>query len=86
MRDEDLRELLLRAKVQFPRDIMRVATSNAAELFGEHGETGVVVPGAPADLLIVDGGPSTVLGALASPDRDAVKAVTKDAVFYKEDL
>jgi imidazolonepropionase-like amidohydrolase len=43
--------------VQKPIDVIRSATSNAAELFDMTGQIGVIAPGAYADMLVVDGDP-----------------------------
>jgi imidazolonepropionase-like amidohydrolase len=51
------RELLLRAEVQSPVDVLRSATVVNADLLNRTGELGVVAPGARADLLLVDGDP-----------------------------
>lgn len=80
-----LNEFALRSQVQSPLAIIRAATCNAAELFAEAGETGVVAEGARADLLVVAGDPLTDLGCLQAPDR-YLKAIIKDGVFVKNDL
>ena len=51
------RELLLRAEVQSPLDVLRSATLVNAELLGRTGDLGVIARGATADLLLVDGDP-----------------------------
>lgn len=48
-----------------PVGALRLATSTAAELLGLRG-TGVIAPGAVADLLVVDGDPTLDLSALSS--------------------
>jgi imidazolonepropionase-like amidohydrolase len=58
------KELLLRAAVQSPLDVLRSATIVNAELLGRAGELGVLAPGAAADLLLVDGDPLADLGVL----------------------
>ncbi len=58
------KELLLRAAVQSPLDVLRSATIVNAELLGKAGELGVLAPGAAADLLLVDGDPLADLGVL----------------------
>ena len=80
-----LRELALRARVQKPVDVIRSATSTAAELFCEEGQTGVVAAGARADLLVVDGDPLRDLACLQDPDR-RLKAIIKGGVFYKNTI
>jgi imidazolonepropionase-like amidohydrolase len=58
-------EFRLRAEVQTPLEVLRSATTVAAELLGLTGEIGVVAPGAHADLLVVDGDPLEDVGVLA---------------------
>ncbi|UJW30683.1 amidohydrolase family protein [Saccharothrix sp. AJ9571] len=62
-------EFRLRAEVQRPLDVLRSATSVAAELTGLTGEIGTLAPGAHADLLVLDGDPLQDIGVLASPER-----------------
>lgn len=58
-------ELLLRAEVQTPLEVLRSATLVGAELLGQAGQLGVVAPGARADLLLVRGDPLRDLRCLA---------------------
>lgn len=58
------RELLLRAEVQSPIDVLRSATVVNADLLNRAGELGIVAPGARADLLLVDGDPLADLSVL----------------------
>ena len=51
------RELVLRAQVQSPADVLRSATTVNAALLGRSGQLGEITPGAYADLLLVDGDP-----------------------------
>ena len=64
LHDAQSRELLLRAEVQSPLEVLRSATLVNAELIGRAGELGVVAPGAYADLLLVDGDPLADLSVL----------------------
>ena len=50
-------------------DIVRSATTVAAQLLGLVGQVGVIAPGAWADMLIVDGDPLEDVGRLAEPTR-----------------
>jgi imidazolonepropionase-like amidohydrolase len=69
MHPRQLSEFTLRAQVQAPVDVIRSATTVAAELLDMVGEVGVVEPGARADLLVVDGNPLEHLEVLVHPDR-----------------
>jgi imidazolonepropionase-like amidohydrolase len=60
-------EFRLRAEVQLPLDIIRSATSVAAELVNMSGEIGTLRPGAHADLLVLDGNPLDDVGVLVEP-------------------
>ena len=80
-----LDEFAIRGEVLKPVDVIRSATSTAAELFQRQGELGVVSPGARADLLVVDGNPLEDLGVLRDPERN-LRLVVKDGVIYKDAL
>nr|WP_042187409.1 amidohydrolase family protein [Kibdelosporangium sp. MJ126-NF4]CEL18060.1 Prolidase [Kibdelosporangium sp. MJ126-NF4]CTQ90711.1 Prolidase (EC 3.4.13.9) [Kibdelosporangium sp. MJ126-NF4] len=62
-------EFRIRAEVQQPLDVIRSATSAAADLLGMSGEIGTLRTGAMADLVIVDGDPLIDIAALADPAR-----------------
>ena len=63
--DQQCREFTIRREVFEPVEILRQATSIAAELLMMAGEIGCVAPGACADLLVVDGDPLADIGLLA---------------------
>ena len=67
MHRHQLDEFAIRGEVLKPIDVIRSATSTAAELFQRQGELGAVVPGARADLLVVEGNPLEDLGVLRDP-------------------
>lgn len=69
-------EFLLRGRVQSPLEILRSATTVAAEVLGRTGELGVVAEGAIADLLVVDGDPARSADVLARPG-DTLRLVMK---------
>ncbi|MEV4470752.1 amidohydrolase family protein [Nonomuraea sp. NPDC049504] len=60
-------EFRLRAEVQSPLDVLRAATTGAAELVGLTGELGTLAVGAHADLVVLDGDPLEDIGVLADP-------------------
>ncbi|WP_043618799.1 metal-dependent hydrolase family protein [Nonomuraea candida] len=60
-------EFRLRAEVQRPIDVLRAATTGAAELVGMAGEIGTLAVGAHADLVVLDGDPLEDIGVLADP-------------------
>jgi imidazolonepropionase-like amidohydrolase len=85
MHDQQLREFIIRAEVQPPADLIRSATTTAAQLLRLVGEVGVVAPGALADLLVVDGNPLEDIRVLTTPHR-SLKLIMKDGQIYKNDL
>ncbi|CCH76002.1 Amidohydrolase [Nostocoides japonicum T1-X7] len=62
-----LQEFTIRAKVQPIIDVIRSATSTAAEMVGMEGEIGTLATGACADLLVLDGDPEEDLTVLTDP-------------------
>jgi imidazolonepropionase-like amidohydrolase len=60
-------EFRVRREVQQPIDVLRAATSGAAELVGMAGEIGTLAVGAHADLLVLDGDPVAGIDVLADP-------------------
>jgi imidazolonepropionase-like amidohydrolase len=63
--DRQCREFLLRSEVFSPVEILRQATSMAAEMMMQSGKLGCIQPGAHADLLLVDGDPLADISLLA---------------------
>lgn len=62
-------EFRIRAGVLPALDVIRSATTVAAELLGMVGEVGTLVPGAHADLVLVVGDPLEDVALLAAPER-----------------
>jgi imidazolonepropionase-like amidohydrolase len=60
-------EFRIRAQVQPPIDVIRSATSIAAQLLCAEGRIGTLDVGAHADLVVLDGDPLTDIGLLADP-------------------
>jgi imidazolonepropionase-like amidohydrolase len=85
MQDRQSEEFLIRAEVQKPIDVIRSATSIAAELFQMEGEIGVVREGARADLLVVDGDPTRDLNLLQGQGR-SLNIIMKDGKFFKNTI
>ena len=80
-----LNEFNLRKDVVPAAELIRAATSNAAEAFLRDGEFGMVAPGARADLLVVEGNPLDDVTVLTAPERN-LKAIMKSGRFYKNEL
>lgn len=66
-------EFRLRAEVQSPLDVIRAATSTAADLLNLTGEIGTLAIGAHADLIVVDGDPLADIEVLTRPFRQVVQ-------------
>ena len=69
MQERQSGEFLLRAAALAPAEILRSATFVAAQLMRQEGRIGQLVPGAFADLLVLDGDPTSDAGVLADPGR-----------------
>ncbi len=67
-----------------PLDVIRWATAHGAELAGRGDELGTVEPGKLADLLVVDGDPSTDVAVLRE-ERNLL-AIVKGGAFVKDEL
>ena len=85
MHRHQLDEFAIRGEVLKPLDVIRSATTTAAELFRLQGDIGVIAPGARADLLVVDGNPLDDLGVLRDPDH-RLAVILKDGVVHKNAL
>ena len=77
-----IREFTLRARVFTPLEILRQATSTAAELLMMDGRIGCITPGAEADLLLVDGNPLADIGLLAANGRH-LRAIVRAGELVK---
>ncbi|MDR3513863.1 MAG: amidohydrolase family protein [Caulobacteraceae bacterium] len=71
------RELVLRAQVQSPLDVLKSATSVNAALIGRPGELGVLKAGALADILLVEGDPIRDIGLLAEPQTGLAAIISR---------
>jgi len=74
-------EYALRAPALSPAEILRGATSIAADLLQQPGKIGVIAPGAYADLVVVEGDPTQSLQMLTAPGVGPL-AVMKQGRFY----
>ena len=85
LHDQQLQEFVIRSEVQPPADLIRAATTTAAQLLCMVGQVGVVAPGAYADLLVIDGNPLDDIRVLTTPDRN-LKLIMKEGQLYKNEL
>ena len=82
---QQCREFTLRAQVFTPLELLRQATSTAAEMMRMEGEIGCIAPGAHADLLVVDGDPMRDISLLAADGR-ALRMVVRGGAVVKDEL
>ena len=75
-------EFTMRSEVFSPVEILRQATSTAAEVVRMEGEIGCIREGAYADVLVVDGDPTRDVGLLASDGAD-LSVIMQDGRFVK---
>jgi len=62
-------EFALRLGAMSPVEVLQSATIDAARLMRQEAQIGQIVPGAWADLLIVDGDPTATLDMLTAPQQ-----------------
>jgi imidazolonepropionase-like amidohydrolase len=78
-------EFQLRAGAMSPQEIIRSATLVNAEIVRQEGKLGELVPGAFADLLVVDGDPYRDLGVFRS-DGGRLDAIMANGAFVRNRL
>jgi imidazolonepropionase-like amidohydrolase len=78
-------EFEIRARVLPHAEIIASATNLAARLIRQQGRLGVVVPGALADLVVVDGDPLADAAILARP-HETIAAVMQGGAFVRSRL
>ena len=82
LQNDQCSEFLIRAEVMTPQEIIHSATVVNAEIVQRAGRIGELVPGAYADLLVVDGDPYRDLGVFQ--DQGArIAAIMKAGRWYK---
>jgi imidazolonepropionase-like amidohydrolase len=77
-------ELVIRARVQSNADVLRSATVVGAEIVGMAGRLGQLVPGALADLLVVDGNPLEDLSCLTGQGERIAMVMKEGRVCFSE--
>jgi imidazolonepropionase-like amidohydrolase len=85
LQDDHCREFLIRSEVMSPQEVIRSATLINAEIIRQPGRLGEIIPGAFADLLIVDGDPYRDLSLFQS-DGAHLAAIVKGGHFVKQML
>ena len=79
------REFTLRREVVSPIEIIRSATTIAAQILRHEGKVGTLAPGAFADLLVVDGDPLKDLALLEDQGKH-LSIIMKAGKFHKRRL
>ncbi len=79
------REFLLRSEVVKPIDIIRSATTVAAQVIRQEGKLGCIKPGAHADLIVVDGNPLKKLELFQDQGRH-IPLIMQAGKLYKNKL
>jgi imidazolonepropionase-like amidohydrolase len=82
MHDRQNGEFRLRTPAMSPLRILQSATFDAARLMRQEAHIGQLVPGAYADLLIVDGDPTQDADVLAEPEANIRLLMKGGAVVY----
>jgi imidazolonepropionase-like amidohydrolase len=85
LQDDQSREFLIRGELMKPSEIIASATIVNAEILQRPGELGELIPGAYADLIVVDGDPTRDLNLLQDQGRH-LSAIMKGGRFYKNRL
>lgn len=85
LQEDQCKEFLVRAQAMTPHEVIQSATLVNAQIVRREGKLGELVPGAYADLLIVDGDPYRDLGVLQ--DQGArIAAIMKVGRWFKNGL
>jgi imidazolonepropionase-like amidohydrolase len=82
---QECREFTLRSEVFTPLEILRQATSVAAEMMMMQGQIGCIAPGAHADLLVVEGDPLQNISLLADSGRH-LRTIVRGGTVVKNEL
>jgi len=85
LQNDHTNEFAIRREVMGAADIIRSATLVNAGIVRQEGEIGEIVPGAFADMLVVDGDPYRDLGLLQNEGRN-IKAIMLDGKFVKNEI
>jgi imidazolonepropionase-like amidohydrolase len=78
-------EFVIRGQVLPAAEVIRSATTDAADLIGMAGQIGTVAPGAYADLIVVEGNPLADLSLLTGQGKH-LSLIMKSGQFIKNEL
>jgi imidazolonepropionase-like amidohydrolase len=85
LQNDQAREFLIRREAMQPHEIIRSATLVNASILKQEGKLGELVPGAHADLLVIDGNPYEDL-ELFQDQGAHLSAIMKGGKFFKNTL
>ncbi len=85
MHKDQSNEFTIRTQVLSAFDVLRAATSSNAELLNQQGALGVIVPGAFADLIAVDGNPLEDISCLVGQG-ESLSLIMKGGKIFKNAL
>ena len=85
LQNDQCREFLIRREAMSPQEIIRSATLVNARILRREGQLGELVPGAFADLLVVDGNPYEDVGLFADLG-PCLSIIMKDGCFHRNSL
>lgn len=85
MQCHQLNEFLLRKEVVPADDLIRAATCNAADAYGNRGDFGEVIPGARGDLIVLRDNPLDDIAVLTQPEQQLLM-IMKGGKVYKNVL
>ena len=80
-----LNEFHLRKAVVPADELIRAATSHAADAYGHTGDFGEIIPGARGDVIILKDNPLDDITVLTEPD-EQLMLIMKGGVAYKNTL
>ncbi|SEF47814.1 metal-dependent hydrolase family protein [Billgrantia desiderata] len=85
MQRHQLNEFHLRKDVVPADELIRSATSNAADAYGQTGDFGELIPGARADIIVLEKNPLEDVTVLTTPE-EQLKLIVKGGRVFKNSL
>ena len=85
MQRHQLNEFNLRKDVVPTDELIRAATSHAADAYGHTGDFGEIIPGARGDVIVLKDNPLDDINVLTQPD-EQLMLIMKGGVAYKNVL
>lgn len=85
MHRRQLDEFIIRGQIIPAANVLQAATCNGADLLGRTGELHEVIPGAIADLLVVEGNPLEDISVMTEPETN-LRLIMKAGHIYKNEL